>query len=887
MKQTLKGLLSLMLSAIICLQVVMVSANENVSVEETPVVTEETENKEEAVPTISDISAQSKNKTLIYVAPNGSDSNEGTMESPLATLIGARDKIRVLKASGSLGADGAVVYFRGGEYIIKEGTTFKAEDSGTEEAPIVYRNYPGEEVNFIGGAYLNWSDFKQVKDESVLNRIVDENARKHIVAINLHELGYKDLPEQMLPGTYSYWAALGTLLKEEYGVEKPTTKGSELVINGEGATIARYPNEENLTIGEVLESGNFQTKSKYMEVVVNDGRIKNWTNAKDAIMSGTFCHSWAGQATYLDSVNVKKNSLRSKYPVWYGAVDDQQFYVYNLIEEIDMPGEYYIDRENGMLYLYAPDDVKEVIYTLLTDTMVSFNGAHYVTLKGINMKYTRGNFVSISRNSENIEIVDCDFTYNTNSGAVSISGSNNRVYDCYFYNCAMGVTINIGDRATLTKGNSVVENCKFENCERTSKTYSPALYVQGCGAQLLHNEISDAEHCVIQLGGNYHNVNFNEIYNACMNTDDMGAIYTGRNLTMRGNVFKNNYIHDIGGANRGTNGTHGMFFDDFWECADVVGNVFANITGAGIMFAGSYNVVNNNIFANTGTVNGASMNLNRSYLYGGSFDDTEYVKGVKEMPIESDVWVDAFPEIVNVIDKSGKLDINNHIVVTNNVLYQSPEPRISAEIKKTLVSENNVSFQNDPGFYDLENENYLLKEDSKVYEMIPDFKPIPFTRMGRYADRAMARAKKGYVFCTESPFVIKDGKTVKTDKTQAIIENETVYVPLRSGADAVKAQLTYDEATEKITVSASGKMLEFTDGATDSVVLNGAEYALSKPLVNINDSNYIALSDLANIFEQYIIKSGDIYIVTDFKDLFRETADAQLLRYIEAQLTVY
>ncbi len=909
MKQKIKQLLSFVLVlAIVFSCQLPVWAEDVQEIEETVQVTDETseatdevvadtqeassedatdeENESETV--VLDNIEKVEDKTILYVALDGNDSNAGTINAPLASIAGARDKIRALKASNALGKGGAVVYVREGNYTMNEGVTFKAEDSGTKNAPIVYRNYPDEEVNFIGGAYLKWEDFKPVKDEKVLSRIVDEDAREHIVSIDLHKLGYTNLPEPKLPGTYSYWAELGTLLKEKYGVEKPATNSSELIIDGVGATLARYPNDGDLLIGEVIKKGDFKQSDDPMEFVVNDARVKNWTKAENAIIEGTFCHSWAGQATFLDSVNPAKNSIRSKYPVWYGAVTDQHFYVFNLIEEIDMPGEYYIDNKKGVLYLYAPDGgAEEIVYTLHTGTMFHVADASYIEIKGFGMKYSRGNFVSFSGSSSNNKLVGCEFTYNTSAGAVGVGGKENSVYDCYFHDCAMAIVSESGDRPTLTRSNNLIENNKFENSERTSKTYSPALYIQGVGTKAYHNEISEAEHCVIQLGGNFHDVSYNEIYNACMNTDDMGAIYTGRNLTMRGNVFKNNYIHDIGGANRGTNGVHGMFFDDFWECADVVGNVFADITGGGVMFAGSYNVVNNNIFVNTGTVNGTSMILTRSYMYGGSFDDTEYVKGINDMPIHSEVWTNAFPEIVNVIDDKGKLDINNHIVVTNNVLYNSGEPRISDEIKKTLVSGNNVTYKKDPGFYDLANKNYLLKEDSDVYTDIPDFEPIPFTRMGRYNDRAISRAKKGFIFCLDSPYIYKAGERVKADKNQAIIENETIYVPIRTGAEAVGANLTYDEATDSISIAGSGKLIEFVDGATERINVNGTEYALSKPLINIEGSNYICVADLVNIFNRTLIRNGNLTVVTDFEGLFNLEADQNLLRWLEEQLTVY
>ncbi len=850
------------------------------------------DDKDEHEAVVLDGVEKAKDKTILYVASDGKDSNPGTIDKPLATLDGARKKIRELKSNSNLDEGGAVVYFRGGDYTVTNNTKFQDDDSGKKGAPVIYRNYPDEEVNFIGGAKLAWSDFKQVEDKALLERIVDTNAHEHIFSVNLHALGFTDLPEQTWPGTYSYYSGMGKLLKEKYGVVKPSANSPELIVNGKGATVARYPNDGEMEIGAIIKDGNFMELEEPAEFVVNDTRIKEWGKAEEAILHGTFKYAWASLATPLGEVVEAKNSIRTKYPIYYGAATGQFFYIYNLIEELDMPGEYYIDRKKGILYIYPPEEgVEEVIYTLHTGSMLEFSGADYITVKGINMKYTRGNFINIAKGSENIQIIDCEFTYNTSDGAVVVSGSNNQLYDCYFYDCSVGVMTLVGDRPTLTRGNLTIENCKFERCDRINKTYSPAINIyQSVGVKAYHNELSQADHCILQLGGNFHDVSFNEIHHAVMSTDDMGAIYSGRNLTMRGNVYKNNYVHDIGGEAKGNIGVFAFYFDDHWECADVVGNVIANVTGAAMTGAGSYNVIHNNIMVNVGTTSGESIRITRSYDYGSAASYEPLIATVKEMPVDSKVWVEAFPEIVNVIREDGSPDINNNIVISGNVFYNSPQPNISDDAKKTITYENNVFYKEgkqDPGFFDIENEIYHLNDDSRVYTDIPGFKPIPFTRMGRYDERAITRASKGFVFCTDSPYVFNKGERVKADKNQAMVENETIYIPLRTAADAIEGNLTYDEETEKITVSGKGKLLEFVDGAANNVMVSGTGYTLSKPVVNINGTNYLAAADIANIFGMQLLHYGNLTVLSDVEGLFNLDADTNLLRYIETLLTLY
>jgi hypothetical protein len=53
---------------------------------------------------------------IIYVSPTGNDANDGSEGSPLATLSGARDKIRSIKSSSGYPSNGITVVFRGGQY---------------------------------------------------------------------------------------------------------------------------------------------------------------------------------------------------------------------------------------------------------------------------------------------------------------------------------------------------------------------------------------------------------------------------------------------------------------------------------------------------------------------------------------------------------------------------------------------------------------------------------------------------------------------------------------------------------------------------------------------------------------------------------------------------
>jgi hypothetical protein len=95
----------------------------------------------------------------IFVAPAGNDAWSGTLadanaektDGPLATLERARDKIRAMKQAGPLPAGGVEVVLRGGMYPLAQTFQLGEPDSGTAQAPIVYRGADGETVQVIGG----------------------------------------------------------------------------------------------------------------------------------------------------------------------------------------------------------------------------------------------------------------------------------------------------------------------------------------------------------------------------------------------------------------------------------------------------------------------------------------------------------------------------------------------------------------------------------------------------------------------------------------------------------------------------------------------------------------------------------------------------------------
>jgi hypothetical protein len=94
-----------------------------------------------------------------FVSPDGNDNwtgrlaHPGTNDGPFATITRARDAVRGLLKTGKH-TNGVRVLLRGGVYYLDQTLEFGPEDSGTEQAPVVYAAAPDETVIVSGGRRL-------------------------------------------------------------------------------------------------------------------------------------------------------------------------------------------------------------------------------------------------------------------------------------------------------------------------------------------------------------------------------------------------------------------------------------------------------------------------------------------------------------------------------------------------------------------------------------------------------------------------------------------------------------------------------------------------------------------------------------------------------------
>lgn len=647
----------------------------------------------------------------LYVSPQGNDAWSGRLstpnaartDGPFATLERARDEIRKLKKASQL-PKGAIVELCAGVYERTRPLKLSKQDAGTENAPIVYRSMKGAGAVLSGGKVVaNW---KPVTDRNILDRL-DLSARKHVVQADLKALGIA-----------------------EYG--SPAGGGLMLYFNGKPMQIARWPNKGFVRIAGVVEPGTVNVRgtkgSRTGKFFYEGDRPERWAGEKDIWLHGYWFWDWSDQRQQVESIDTGKRIITLKPPYHrYGYRKGQWYYAYNLLCEIDEPGEWYLDRETGILYFWPPSPVeKGQAIVSVTPTIVEMQNVSYVRLEGLAIEAARGTAI-IVKGGKAVRIDGCTIR-NCGASAVNMSGCvASGVANCEIYNMGGGgVALSGGDRKSLTPAGLYADNNHIHDYGQWRRMYQCAVGLYGVGNRATHNVIHDAPHQAIAFSGNDHLMEFNEIYRVCLESNDAGAIYAGRNWTMRGTVIRYNYLHDINGF-RGR-GCVGVYLDDMFCGTTIFGNVFYKVTRAAFIGGGRDCLVENNIFVDCRR----ALHIDARALGWAHYHADMWIKEAKTkgtlqgIRYKEPPYSTRYPRLVTIIENNPKAPIGN--VVRRNIFFHcKPWDDVNGAAKPFVKLEDNL-IDKDPHFVDLAHKNFQLCDDSPAYAL--GFKKIPVEKIG-------------------------------------------------------------------------------------------------------------------------------------------------------------
>ena len=514
-----------------------------------------------------------KTAVEFFVAPDGSDVEAGTKDKPFATLARARDAVRAANKEG-----GATVWVRGGRYRVTDTLELAAEDSGGwANAQVVYRAYGREVPVFDGGFEVK--NFVKVTDKDILRRLPEE-ARGKVYVADLRAQGYPPVEPQKIYGRADRYASNG-------GVR-------ELFADGAPLPVARWPNEGWLKTGGQV--GSVTNRA----FAFADGRMKRWAEAKEAMAAGYWFHLWADGVV---PVQFEEDSIafRVRLPE-EGLKAEHPFYVLNLLEEIDRPGEWYYDCASGKLYAWLPNRSAKMVMSRFDKPFIKAKGVRNVVFSGLVYEYGQHDAL-VMEQGENVAVVGCMFRRLGGSALTAWDMRNLTVYGNSFNTLGhTGMRVKGGDRKTLTPGGIVIENNEVFGFARFGRTYNPALHLEGVGAHVAYNHFHHGPSSAMRIEGNDHIVEYNRINNVVTESDDQGGIDMWCDPSYRGNVMRYNYWQDINSGNDDPCGQAAIRFDDAISGALVYGNYFDNtsngIFGGVQIHGGQFNILDNNVFIN-------------------------------------------------------------------------------------------------------------------------------------------------------------------------------------------------------------------------------------------------------------------------------------------------
>ena len=507
----------------------------------------------------------------VYVSVDAKDGGNGTEKKPFSSIEEARDALRSVDKSAYKEID---VIVGAGQYEVRETVTFTAEDSGSEKCHVRYIGEDGAVLS--GGVTFTSDDFTAASGDTV--KYFPEDAKDKLVMIDLKQFGFT--PDDVVEMT-----------EIKYG-----NKNSFLFADGNKMTVARYPNDGFATVGagsRINSEGGCATAIDLVDTTTiyfgaeHMAHVSTWHDPEHTFTIARYNNLWCPDNTNILSIDEDNNSMEVIFAGGYDPKEGMPFYWYNVPEELDTPGEYYID-ENCVLYLYPTENHAETVYSMpvLNDNIVTLDGAEYISFEGIKFTSSRGD--GISGKGDHITVDGCDISYIGVSG-VYIDGVCNTVQNSTA--SAIGQTairLDGGDQEKLIRSNNLIYNNYVTNWSIGMGLMAFAYSVRGCGATVSHNECENSVDMGIEYNGPYHTVEYNYCGDTCRFFGDGGVIGSG-DIFAYGTVVRYNYVKNAGftrDLSIDIVGVQGITVDCGQSGLTAYGNVIENVTGSGFGLSG-------------------------------------------------------------------------------------------------------------------------------------------------------------------------------------------------------------------------------------------------------------------------------------------------------------
>ncbi|XP_052790405.1 uncharacterized protein LOC128224561 [Mya arenaria] len=582
----------------------------------------------------------------IYVSPAGNDANNGTSpDHPVHSIQHALDTLK------SVHYDNAYVELMAGHYDINATLHVYVNN-------VHLRSYQHQPVYVTGGRRVPSGLFKHVTDHSAISKLPAQ-ARQHVRVVHLPDAGVTDY------GTFG-----------NYGGHSHRVAPLEVFFNSKPLRLAQWPNEGYLNIVEVPDGSN-GSRFRY-----NSSVPRTWSTQDDVLVHGYWYWSWHDGVQEVAKLNTTTGTVTLARPPTYGlrighfgeadASYQKQggyFRFINVLEELDSPGEYYMDAKSGNLYVWMPNadgnlHTSDSIYVSVVNNCIEVRAnGNDISFSDFTLEVCREYGIKGPK-LNNFQLLNMEIR-NTGSYAALCSDCRNvQVSQCLIHDVDGGLFISGGDRKLLESSGAVLEHNEIYNFSRVVAVGSDAIYANGVGHIVRHNSIYNGQYRGVNYFGNDIVMEFNHVHHTCMNASDCGAFHTGRDWTTRGNVIRNNLVHDnlrlVPGAD-----VRGVMLDDQSSSTHITNNVFFNNDVHVNIGGGRDNVVSGNVMYGAERF---SMQVDGRGL--GRDDYKDFINHrLHNMPYTGALWSMRYPKLAAIDAHNASLPEGNEI--SKNVVYNS------------------------------------------------------------------------------------------------------------------------------------------------------------------------------------------------------------------------
>lgn len=612
----------------------------------------------------------------IYVDKNARTNGDGSIDAPFGTIEEAQEAARNAVYAG----DTATVEIAPGSYFTM-GLTFDNRDSGT-----TYHGADGAVLT--GGIEVPYRE-TEVPDATVLSRLSRLAAAK-VRMIDLKKYGVE-------PALYRDLYPIGAYHTAGKYDDAPTGDNIEVFEGSRRMTLARYPNDGYLKIEQVKDVGdaaefppqnywkdwekrrNHRGGTYIVDRNTNE-RMKTWKDPDTAWIFGYLYWDWADSSSPLAVVDTDNRAISPRYVSRYACRSGALYYFYNILEELDAPGEWYLDRNNGLLYVYPESADSTFSLSLTEKPLITFADAVHMTISGLTMLCTRTNALSGTGDDLTLDHLTIR---NVGGYAVTLTGYRNMVRFCEISHTGRGgITLTGGDRTTLTPGENVAFGNYIHDFSEVYQTYQAGISLSGVGNRCAHNEIARSPHMAIGYGGNDHIIEYNDIHDVVYHSSDAGAIYSGYDWAGHGTIIRYNLLRNIGGEGFTPDG---IYWDDGLSGQTAYGNILIDVRKFAFLIGGGRdNVVRDNIII------GESMQpilyddrCRDGFINGGWFrqavetPDAHEWRNLERVPYRSEIWAKKYPTLARITTSFAHPNDPNfpinpaNSVVENNVIINA------------------------------------------------------------------------------------------------------------------------------------------------------------------------------------------------------------------------